>query len=259
MPENALGVTIRRLTALEQRARDGAVVESPVTFGDLHGAALALPGLRGWWPMNATDERGNGYVSDESGQLRSLVNNGVTFAVLNNIVRYGVFGGSHSLSRLSEPGLEIAGALTIGGWFYANSVSSRQALIGKYGASAGQHSYLLEITAGGVLQALLSADGDNDASFTHTSAPAANTWFFAAAVFDPGVSVTIYLNNEIETITDSVPASLYGADTTFRVGGRHDGSYYLAGRASAAFIAAGAAGESLMRRFFSSSRLFFGV
>lgn len=259
MPDDALATTIRRLVAAENRIRDLAAVETPVTFGDLVGTVSGFEGLRGFWPFSVTDE--NGFVSDESGQIRTLVNNNAaSFSVLNNFIRYAVLNGTNqSFSRLTEPGLEISSTLTIGGWFYADGVSSRQALISKFNTTGNKRSYLLEITAAGVLQAILSANGTAESSYAHGTTLTAAKWFFAALSFTPSSDVTIYLNNVLTSSAASVPASLAVTDAAFGVGGRADNVNYLAGRAAMVFAAASAVPESLLKRFYNLSRIFFGV
>jgi hypothetical protein len=248
----------RKITGLESSFRDMNTRESGYTMGDLIGSILGFPELRGFWPMSSVNESGN--VMDISGQARTLTNNNAApRAVHNNLIPYVSFNGTTQyLSRADEAGLDITGALTIGGWVYYNAVAAG-AMITKYNTTSSQRGYSLGTLASGVPQLTISSDGAavtvvNSGSVSITAA----TWCFFTGRFTPSSELALFFGKEKYTNTTSIPAAIFNSSAALLLGGIN-GRASLAGRAALCFLCAAALPDAQINYFFHMSRTLFGV
>lgn len=215
-----------------------------------HAAHLAIPGLRGYWPISAFNSVGA--VWDQSGNGRQLTNNGDPKFSAYDLAPYIILDGAGDyLSRADEAGLRVTGletyvltarrGIALGGWFYSSSLGATQGLITKWGA---QRAYSLELNPAGSISARLSDDGTygvgHHDDITSSNTIGADEWFWAAFTWSgtgASTSMSIWLNG---TRTDGVPtlAQIFIANADFVIGGFHGGASLLTGYASMCWLSA---------------------
>lgn len=230
---------------------------------------LALPGLIGFWPMSSV-QRSTGLAYDLSGQARNLTYNGnPTYNYHNSIVPYIALDGvGDFMSRADETDLDVLGTetiyaaavrgLTMGGWFYANAVATIQGFMMKWNATGNQRSYLLDVTAGGVANGIISTDGI--ASTTVASgAVSAATWHNIVLRFTPSTELAVFLDGIKTTNVAAIPATIFNSTAALEIGRFGDGTNLLTGRASLCFLSGMALSDTLIASLFSQMRTAFGV
>ena len=222
---------------------------------------LGLPGLRGFWPMSSVDNAGAVY--DLSGQGRTLTNTGpATFGATTPGLPYGIFNGTTQyLSRADEAGLDITGALTMGGWFYATAFTPATIHIGmgKYSTAAGNFSYRLTFqTATSTTAAQISGDGTDEIAVTSSLAAVINSWHFLTLRYTPSTELAIWVNDTKTVNTTSIPAALFNGNAAFQINGRAGGTNNLfAGRAALGFLCAAALADAQITDLYNSTRGLF--
>ncbi len=237
------------------------------SLGEMYGTFLGLPGLRGlWYPGDADD---TGAVYDISGQGRKLTYNGNPFIALqNSLVPYFAFDGTGDfLSRPDEAGLKVIGnegyvaaalrGLTIGGWFWADSLAASPVLISKYTAAGNLRSYKLDISSSAV-RMIVSGTGA-DAFVATTGAIAAANWYFVVGRYTPSTAVAAFVNNNQSTFTTTIPATLFNTTAAFQIAASDAGTNLLTGRFGLAFLCAAALPNALLTYLFARTRALFGV
>jgi len=216
-------------------------------------AHMAIPGLRGFWPMSAFDSNGDCY--DQSGHGHTLTYNGSSIYGLQDLAPYIYFDGTGDyLNRTDEADLDITGTesyvygqwwgVSLGGWFLADALGANQGLIGKWNAGGNQRSYAIRLNAAGNVLGQISDDGTNAAGHHDqvTSSNSINTgeWFFAAFTWTPDGtkdSMSIWLN-ETRTDGDPILNSIFNSSADFVIGGQHGGTALLTGHASMCWLSA---------------------
>lgn len=227
----------------------------------------SLPGLRGQWFMSGTDS--NGDVFDISGVGKTLTNvNTVTFDN-DSLVPYAQFVAANSeyLERTDEADLDISGTeafivnngLTLGGWFYNDTLTNGQTYIGKL-IDTTNESYRLGSSAGSPspIFFLISDDGIN-AEFVVGDSVTAGMWHFIVGRFIPSSEIAIFINNSKDTAITAM-ASLFNSSANFRIGA-NDGANprFLDGRAAFCFLCASALPDFMISNLFHQTKAMFNV
>lgn len=250
---------------LDRRIRNIEALGSGVFIGNILASYMALPGLVGFWPMSSV-QRSTGNAYDLSGQGRTLTYNGnPAYTYHNGIVPYiDLDGTGDYLSRADETDLDITGAetiftsgaagVTMGGWFWLDSVSGSQGLItkGDGGSNAGS-SWALFYNTVPQFQVYNSTDAVTAAG----AALSTGQWYFIAARFTPSTSVDIWIN-ATQSTTVTAFASANSTAANFNVGALAAGSV-LDGRATLCFLCANAIGDDLVSSLYQTSRIIFSV
>jgi hypothetical protein len=255
MPENFFTTTARKVSTIEKTQRE-SVAENGYSMGDIIGSYLALPQLRGFWPMSSVDETLK--VLDISGQGRILsFNAGYAYSLYNNIVPYVFLDGiSQYLFRASEAGTSITGALTFGTWvfFAANTAIN---FFGKLGA-AGQYGYTNSYS-GGFLNAFVSSNGTLGPSVTSSIASPLNTFHFVATRYTPSTELAIFVDGVKTVNTTAIPAAIFASNAQFQVGASTANAQFLNGAMALPFLCAYAVPDAVIKRIYNLSRTMFGV
>jgi hypothetical protein len=229
------------------------------TLSELPATFLALPALRAFWPLNVWNNAGQ--FQDMSGNGKVLAGANMQVGIYNNLVPYASFNGtSANIVRASEADLQITGALTIGGWFYWNTFpgAGQRGLMGKYDAGT-QRSYLLFQDSTPQIDFIVSNTGAVDAGqVNNPNTPTAAAWYFVAGRYTPSTETAIFLNNNKNTNTTSIPASLFSGTAAFQVGS-YNSANWMDGRAAACFLCAAALPDTLLSYVFQRTRGIFGV
>ena len=228
---------------------------------------LALPGLRGLWPMSIVDASGN--TRDLSGNGLTLVPNGNPVYDSDGLAPYiDLDGTGDFLSRSDTALLDILGTesymanpgLTLGGWFWFNNApgGSIEDMIGKDNGSADRAYRVLRIPSTGILRFSVSNTGA-DTFFVDGAAMTAAAWWFVVARFTPSTELAAFLNGGKTTNTTSIPASISNSSNQFNIGAVATGALLMTGRASLCFVCAAALSDDIIDNLYQSSRSLFGV
>lgn len=225
----------------------------------------SLPGLRGLWFMSGVDS--NGDVYDISGVGKTLTNNNTVVFDNDSLVPYAQFVAANSeyLERTDEADLDISGTeafianngLTMGGWFYHDTIGASQGELTKWGNS-GNLSYLLFVTGGGAVSFQMSDDGTN-VSAVNSAAITANVWRFHVGRFTPSSEVAVFVNN-IKVTAATARASIFNSSANFRIGSTNAGAgRFLDGRAAFCFLCASALPDFMVSNLFHQTKAMFDV
>ena len=232
-------------------------------------AVMALPGLRGFWPMSAFESGGNAF--DQSGNGRTLTYNGNPTYNYDGLAPYiDLDGTGDYLSRADEAGLDILGTeayinatergLSMGIWIYPTAVGALQAIIGKWDAGGNQRSYLIDLSAGNNFRAHVSVDGTADTLVTSTGTVAADNWYYVEMTYDPSTRLAINVNGTITQNVAAIPASIFNSNAQFNTGAQDNGgANLLTGRISMHFLCAIYHTDPLTQSVFHHTRAMYGV
>ena len=135
------------------------------------------------------------------------------------------FNGSTAYITMNNPtALQLTGALSLSAWVNPTSVSSNQDVIAKDGVS-GNYGYRLYIDSSGKPNFEVSSDGTAVTTVTGDTALSPGTWYHLVGVYNPGNSLTIYVNGVQQgQTTSSVPSSIYNSTANFLVGAENAGA-----------------------------------
>lgn len=227
-----------------------------------------IPGLVGFWPMSSV-ELSTGDAYDLSGQGRTLLYNGnPVYRLHNDLVPYLDFDGTGDiLTRADETDLDILGTetiyanpgLTIGGWFWSDSIATQMALTGKFLAAGDERSYLLQFVSGGANFGVSSLGTAATVVTVSSAALATGAWYFVVGRFTPSVELAVFVNGVKVINTFSIPASIFNSAAGFTIGGAAGSLLLLDGRASLCFLSANALPDSFIDRLFRTTKTAFGV
>ncbi len=237
--------------------------------GQAISTMLALPGLRGLWPMSVFASGGD--ALDLSGCDKTLTYNGnptYHYAALHPHIYFD--GTGDYLSRPDEAHFDISGTesyvaaymqgLTLGGWFYFNANGASNGAIGKWLTGGNQQAYLLYRTNTNVINFLVSYDGSNNSganSGAYTTI--AQTWHFCVGRFTTSNrEAAVWLDEHKAVATLGVLyTSIFNSSAALEIG-RGDGSLYLTGAASLVFLCAAALSDAQIYNVYHQTRALFG-
>ena len=252
-----------------ERLRD---LETAEVAPDIISPYLALPGLRGFWPMSSVGVAGQTIDLQGLGNHLVLAGNPVfNYVGLVPYCDYDGVGDFHSITdAASANAFDIIGnegyidpatqGLTVGGWFYFDRLAANETLISKNGV-AGTYSYTVRKDVTDDVRIYVSNNGVAIVS-TPSLAISLTTWHFIVGVFSPsGASneVRIHRDGGIATIAAGI-AALNNTAVDFEISGRNNGALNLLdGRASLCFVCAEAASRPIISALYQQTRSAFGV
>ena len=247
-----------RLLSEFQQTNDGSFAwESAIS------AAMYLPALRGLWPMSSW---GTSLVYDLSGNVLSLTNSGAQADASNGNIPCANFAsaGSDRLYRSDEAALDILGTeayvtsayrgLTMGTWLRATTSPADMMIMGKWAYSGNERSYNLRFNASSQPAAYISVDGTASTIEAHSTAVVHSEWHFVCMRFDPSANLAIWLDDNKEENTTSIPASINNSTADFEIASFNNGESYFDGRISLAFLCAAALSDAAVRRLYYRTR-----
>lgn len=225
---------------------------------------LSLLQLRGLWPMSS----GEANIYDVSGNSRTLTRNGTVLYGITGLAPYANFNGTTAyLSRADESGLDISGTethvvgayqgLTMGAWVNLSTLTGNQNIIGKR-AGAGQFSYFFRSLVG-VADFQVSVDGTALVGISHSTTISVSTWTFLVCRFDPSTELAIWINDDKEVNTTSIPASIFNSTAPFQISGYNGTNELLNGSVSLPFLCAAALSDAVIVNLFQQTRGLFNV
>lgn len=227
------------------------------------GLHLQLPQLRGYWPMSSVDE--NGAVYDLSGQGRTLTNANATPFAWYNLLPYADFtpGSTQYLHRADESGLDITGAITLGGWFYLDTLApgNNFGLITKYTAAGNQRAYILYFNdATNQFGFNVSSDGTAGGTVIvlSTATLAVSTWYHVVGRYTPSTLLSVYVDGVATTNAVAIPAAISNSNASIMIGSYDAGAYLLDGRACQCFLCADDLDDVLIWTLYEQTRANYG-
>lgn len=229
-------------------------------------AFLALPGLRGFWPMSSFDENGDAFDLSEQDRVMGY-NGNPTYEAYDLAPYIHLDGTGDYLMRLDEAGLDITGAeayvgpngLSCGGWYRATTTGSAQGLIVKW--AGGARSYTLEINPAGTIAGRVSDDGTYNAGhhddITTDNALTDNVWFFTAFTWSP-TTMSIWLDGTEKTAATTL-ASIFVGTADLYLGGYPGPTQLLTGDMSHVFLCASQLPSITIASLYERTRRMFNV
>lgn len=260
---------IRRIVALE-RKRDADYFSrariDEEAWRSAVGATLNLPGLRGCWPMSGFDSAGD--ATDMGGLAHHLTYNGNPTYNYDNLVPYiDLDGTGDFLSHIDHADFDILGTetyvasaargLTVGGWFWTDTLAVQGLLTKSSGVAAASAYELFQFGVGGGI----SFQINNGAVATASGATAGaviNTWFFAAGRYDPSTEVKAWMNTSTSTNAVGIPAAINNSALPLNIGG-FNGTLLLDGRASLCWICAEQLSDAIITAYYENARAAYGL
>ena len=230
-------------------------------LGALLGAYLALPTLRGFWPLSSLDASNNPY--DIGGQARHLTNNGTaTFSNEADLVPVvNLNGSTQYLSRTSEAGLTITGALTAMAWVKFNALGTagvtNRPVMGK---SPSTYAWWFGVDANvsGAATFQVSTNGTTVVAVTTPSGVIElGRWYFMGVRFTPSTELKLWVMENEYTLTSGVPASLANNAGAVEIG-RLIGAQYLNGSVALPWLGGAAVPDKAVKRVIDAGRGLFG-
>lgn len=214
--------------------------EMPFAWGNVISAYLALPGLRGFWPMSSVGA---------SGEAMDLSAHGFTLTNNNNAQFEGQGPRSYAkvavtpwyFNRADEAAFDILGTetyidsgnrgLTIGCWFSLRTLLTVQRTIMAKWSGGAQQSYRLAVRADEKPLFQISGDGANvyqiESPVTITTA--SGDWRFIAGTYSTTGTdnINIYVSDagRLTKTTNNVgiPAAIFNSSADFTIGADHGG------------------------------------
>lgn len=254
---------VKQLDSEFQRSYD-----SSFAWESLCSSYLALPVLRGFWPMSSIGGSGQA-METGSGANRLLTNVNTALALAwPQPAMYFQTGNSEYLYAVDASPYDILGTeayvhtsyqgLTIGAWVYFDAIGQDHGLIGKWSVAAGNRSYLLYVSSGNIFTFLVSVNGTDIIQVTHTTTAAADQWYFVVGRYDPSTEVKIWVNDIAVINTTSIPAALHNGNADFQIGayGTNGVSVddYMEGKVSCGFLCAAMLPDNIIRRLYYRTR-----
>jgi hypothetical protein len=235
-------------------------------------AVMALPGLRGFWPMSSVDYT-NPQGTDTSGHGYDLTNNNISLFGYDNLAPYVEFDGVNQYLTKADGGAanwaDITGAeayisaaqrgLAFGGWFYVDTWDAAVTPFMSKWFVANQLSYLLAAVGGGNPRFVITTDGSTQISVTSTVARVTDTWFFMVGRFVPSAELSIFINNTETLLAAGIPATIFDSTSRFSIGEEAADGVFLDGRASMCFLCAAALSDAAIGSLFQQTRAMYGV
>ena len=223
---------------------------------------LGMAQLRGFWPMSSVDE--NGDVYDLGGQSRTLTNNNAATFGVDGLAPYAEFDGVNQyLSRTDEAGLSITGALTAGGWFWANTTISTPAVLAKDIIGGGTGGYVMQVGGTPVFVAVYVVTPVTHSGTVSFNRVNTNEWFFAAMRYTPSTEIACWLNETKSINTTSIIAAIPDGTSPFLIGAEPDGAggviAHFDGRIAFPFICAAALSDAAIFAIYEQTRPLFGA
>lgn len=223
-------------------------------------AHLALPGLRGFWPMSgvgtvglALDMTGLGNHLVRTNDVDFGYDNLIPFAEYNGVDEYhsitdAVSGAAYDITGIEGYIKPAARGLTIGGLFqFDDAPGVAEYLISKWDAGADR-SYVLWRQTDGTIKCSIRDPTPATTTATTIATTTTGIWYSCVGKFDTASGdVFVYLQG-VEAVTAAAIASINLGAADFTIGASGVPSIYFDGRAAFCFVCA----ESLSKTWITT-------
>lgn len=230
---------------------------------------LALPALRGFWPMSSVG------VTGEAQDLQSLGNhltrNGTLQFGYENLIPYCGYDGTGDYNDITDAAsgnaFDILGTetfiapayrgLTCGCWVRPEETLTTEALMSKWGI-AGNRAYNLWLDGTDQFNFSVSDDGTNSTTATSTAISTFNVWYHVVGRFDPSAFVDVFVNG-VEVNQATARAAAFNSSANFTIGAENGGTNPFQGRISMAWICLAQLSDSIIQNLYQQTRTAFNV
>ena len=253
------------MAAIRRKILDEIGLQFPIQF--------MLPRTRAFWSVSHVSE--SDHLRDLGGGLTTveLFDIGTpTWGVDGYMPYTGLNGSSQYFSAADHAGLDITDALTMGGWFYFdNTASAEEAMIGKWREQDNRRSYLLRRDASGNIEAVVSSNGTAEISQASTDIVPSGTWVFSVLRYDPSNELSVFIGQDggakgvlkEDLNTTSIPASINVSIADVAVGAvdtTGTAKDYMAGRFGGfGFLCNAVLSDDLLNQLYAQSRQLIDV
>lgn len=235
--------------------------EPNFAWGNVMSHMLQIPYQRALWNFASRDE--NNQFLDLSGQGRILTNTNSYATNLSGLAPYVDMAAGGGIRRADEAGLDLTSYMTIGGWFWMDSIASSRGFLTKWVDAGDQRSYILYFDqATGKPYFYISTNGQAGGIFgiAHTTSLAASRWYHVCGQLVSSTEASIYVDAEQVKTSVAVPASAFNGTAPFEIGGWNVSTAgLLDGRAAYCFLSAAYLPPYWIRSLYELSRPIFGV
>jgi len=248
-----------------------AVLKDP---GVVAAQFLRLPGLRGFWPMSSVDYTAASRAIDLSDQGNHLTDNNtvefgydglapyVHFTAANNEYLSRADGGVGNWADIVGTEAYIENAyrgLTIGGWFYFETIAVATDTMAKWGAVGADRSYLIQQRNTNDIRFAVASAGPVNHIIDSSNTISQNRWHFIVGRYVPSTSVDIFLDDVKTSLLAGVPAAIQDGAALFGIGSGARLTSYVDGRASMCFLCATWLSDTALTSLFERTREMYGV
>lgn len=269
-------LTVEMFRQLAKSQKLDGYKQPPEVWQSVVNRFLALPALRGFWPMSSVDYTAANRASDLSGQGYHLTDNNTPIFGYDNLAPYcdldGVNqaltradGGAGNWADILGTEAYIAAAyrgLTFGGWFnFDAAAGATEVIIAKANSTnaAATISYIMFRQVAGSIR-LRTSDGVAINTVTSTATPAQGDWFFLAGRFDPSTSQDIFVNDEKSSLLAGLNANIQDTAIDFCIGALSNLSGNFCNmKASMCFLCAAQLSDAIILSLFEQTRALYGV
>jgi len=256
---------LSRILDLQSRTEYLETVDQPLP--ELTPVFQRFCALREYWSMARCDTT---HILGDCGN--NLSQNGTPRMTHDGLVPYVDLTGAAHLFHADAAVFDILGTeaftdaasrgLTIGGWFWLDSVAAHAGLVSKWTVAGNQMAYsLLYHTTPANFRFQTSNTGAAIATIVDSAAytVAIGQWYFVVGRFDPSTSTDIHVNGRWDYNLAGAPAALFNGNAELQVGAHDAGGNELDGRVSSVFVCAAQLTDQVINHAFQATRGLYGV
>jgi len=240
-------------------------------WGMLISSYLALPGLRGFWPMSAAGVSGE--ALDLSGLGNHLTNTNsaefgneglIPYTRYDGTNRHSITdaGSSNAFDILGSEAFIVSPGLTFGFWckFDSDAGGGADTLLAKFDTSSDAYRFYRRTSGNGGVGRFDIDDGATTINAEGPTELVSDTWYNVVCRYNPLIEIEYLLNNAQDASNESsVPATLNNSTQNFTIGALSDGTQDYEGLISLAFICASYLSDEILFALFEQGRVLFGV
>ena len=252
---------------------DDSAVDLPLVRGSMLGeviaAHLAIPSLRGFWPMSAELNSNDAFWSIPSLVGNRPIRDAASYArgMTAGLVPYVTMAvaSSQYFYRADELGLRGSSAFggwTWGGWYNFTSLPTAgnvMALMSKWTSPAANEEYLIQLSNSGgttYFQAYVGS-GSAATAITHPTAIASiNTWYYIVARWAASSTLDLFVS-AVKGSTACAYATLAGGTAQFQIGAAFGANEFIDGSATLCFVAGYPLSDAHIQGLYNISKTLF--
>ena len=121
--------------------------------------------------------------------------------------------------------------LTLGGWFWSDSISTQYGLMSKYTNVAGNRSYWIQFLASQTNMAI-STDGTANTSITLGTNLLSGAWYLCVGRFIHSTEVKVFTNELSATNVSAIKASIFSGNCAAAISDAQYSNLFQATRAA---------------------------
>jgi len=256
---------LSRILDLQSRTEYLETVDQPLP--ELTPVFQRFCALREYWSMARCNTT---HILGDCGN--NLSQNGTPRMTHDGLVPYVDLTGAAHLFHADAAVFDILGTeaftdaasrgLTIGGWFWLDSLAAEAGLLSKWDWTTNNRAYqLIYHQPAGNFRFDTSNTGAATATTTTSTAYtlAISQWYFVVGRYDPSTSADIHVNGIWDYNLVGSPVSLFNSGAQVQVGAHDGGADELDGRVSSVFVCAAQLTDQVINHAFQATRGLYGV